>query len=598
MLDPCLVPTPLVGPSETPQIKIVPVKKQTRLETIRLVLAIYRLAFGLLWQKVTRRSNPDACALRVRAFMEDNGGLWVKAGQLLSLRTDLFSPAMIDQLSQLAYRANGFPPEIARQVVEESIGAPIESVFSFYEEMPFAAASISQVHRARMRRTGEVVAIKVQRPGIDRILRRDLKLITFMLRMTKRVPTVAYITWDGMIKELQQIVGEEVDYRYEVSNLRRLRKNLKPHNVYVPKVHRRLSGKKIIVMEFIEGVLMSDYLRVEERDPARIQRWCEANEVRPRKVGSRLMRSFYRQLFEDRLFHGDLHPGNIVLLRECRLALLDLGAVGTVEKKLIEYYRMSAQAVNAGDYSKSLDYYLLQADSIPLFDIAAFKADAIEIYRKWEAKTHLDGLSFHEKTITGGLAVELSAISRRYKVNPSWQFLRVGRAMSTLDANLNTLLGGANPNKVLRRYFREYGRRSWRRLRSGGGILTSAAGAIGDARLTADFASQSLRQGAMRIQGVQRKIDAVVQAVTSVLRLVFFLGVVVIAYDQLHDVHDLPSWTHVGILDHLADAIRPYPSEYHVAFVLIGLYLFRQSSKIRKRYKQPTLTLPDRRQVE
>ena len=256
MLDPCLVPTPLVGASETPQVKIVPVKKQTRLETIRLVLAIYRLAFGLLWQKVTRRSNPDARALRVRAFMEDNGGLWVKAGQLLSLRTDLFSPAMIDQLSQLAYRANGFPPEIARQVVEESIGAPIESVFSFYEEMPFAAASISQVHRARMRRTGEVVAIKVQRPGIDRILRRDLKLITFMLRMAKRVPTVAYITWDGMIKELQQIVGEEVDYRYEVSNLRRLRKNLKPHNVYVPKVHRRLSGKKIIVMEFIEGVLM------------------------------------------------------------------------------------------------------------------------------------------------------------------------------------------------------------------------------------------------------------------------------------------------------------------------------------------------------
>ena len=597
MLDPSLVPSPLVTASETPQVKIVPVKKRGRFETLRLVLAIYGLVFGLLWEKLTRRSTPKVRALRVRAFMEDNGGLWVKTGQLLSLRTDIFSPQMIDQLSQLAYRANGFPPEIARQVVEESIGGPVESVFSHYEELPFAAASISQVHRARMRETGEVVAIKVQRPGIDRILKRDLKLITFMIRMAKRIPTVSYIMWDGMIRELQQIVGEEVDYRYEVSNLRRLRKNLKEHQVYIPKVHRRYSGKKIIVMEFVEGVLMSDYLRVEERDPARIQRWCEANDINPRKVGSRLMRSFYRQLFEDRLFHGDLHPGNIVLLRESRLALLDLGAVGTVEKKLIEYYRMSAQAVNSGDYSKSLDYYLLQADSIPLFDIAAFKADAIEIYRSWEAKTHLDGLSFHEKTITGGLAVEISAISRKYKVNPSWQFLRVGRAMSTLDANLNTLLGGANPNKILRRYFRDYRRRSWRRLRAGG-VLTSAVGALGDAKLTADFASQSLRQGAMRVQGVQRKIDSVVQAVTTVLRLIFIVGVIVIGYDQLHDHHDLPSWTHIGVLDHLAARIRPYPFEYHVAFVVLGLILIRQTGKIRKRYKQPTLTLPDNRQVE
>ncbi|MCU1448554.1 MAG: hypothetical protein JWP02_724, partial [Acidimicrobiales bacterium] len=575
-----------------------PVKKAGRFETLRLVMAIYRLGLGLLWAKVTRRSDPQARALRVRAFMEDNGGLWVKTGQLLSLRTDIFSPHMIDQLSQLAYRANGFPPEVARKVVEDSIAGPVEGVFSYYEELPFAAASISQVHRARMRETGDVVAIKVQRPGIERVLQRDLKLITFMIRLAKRVPGVSYIAWDGMIRELQQIVGEEVDYRYEVSNLRRLRKNLKEHNVYVPKVHRRYSGKKIIVMEFVEGVLMSDYLRVEDRDPARLRRWCEENDINPRKVGSRLMRSFYRQLFEDRLFHGDLHPGNIVLLRESRLALLDLGAVGTVEKKLIEYYRMSAQAVNSGDYSKSLDYYLLQADSIPLFDIAAFKADAIEIYRAWEAKTHLDGLSFHEKTITGGLAVELSAISRKYKVNPSWQFLRVGRAMSTLDANLNTLLGGANPNKILRRYFRDYRKRSWRRLRSGGGLLTSAAGALGDAKLTADFASQSLRQGAMRVQGVQRKIDSVVQAITTVLRLVFIVGVIVIGYDQLHDHHDLPSWTHIGVLDHLAAKIRPYPFEYHVAFVILGLILIRQTGKIRKRYKQPTLTLPDNRQVE
>lgn len=597
MLDPSLVPSPLVTAAEAPEIQIVPVKKPTRFETLRLVFAVFGLGAGLLWLKVTRRSTPEVRALRVRAFIEYHGGLWVKAGQLLSLRTDLFTPQMVEQLSELAYRAQGFPPEIARQVVEQSIAAPIEQVFSYYEELPFAAASISQVHRARLRSSGLLVAIKVQRPGIERILRRDLKLITSILRTMKRVPSVSYITWDGMIRELQEIVREEVDYRYEVSNLRRLRKNLKDHGVYVPAVRRRLSGRQIIVMEYIDGVLMSDYLRMEERDPARVQRWCEANDVRPRKVGSRLMRSFYRQLFEDRLFHSDLHPGNIVLLRESRLALLDLGAVGSVEKRLIDYYRMSAQAVSAGDYSKSLDYYLLQADSVPVVDVASFKADAIERYRSWEAKTHLDGLTFHEKSVTGGLATEISEISRKYKVNPSWQLLRVARAMSTLDANLNTLLGGMNPNKILRRYFREYRRRSWRRARVEG-VASSVVGALGEARMTADFAAEQLRRGSIRVQGVQRKIDALVQAVASVLMVIFVVGMLIITYDQLHDHNLLPSWAHIDILDKLAVQISPYSTHWTILFILFGLFLLRQAHKVRRRYREPTRTLPDNRVVE
>jgi len=309
------------------------------------------------------------------------------------------------------------------------------------------------------------------------------------------------------------------------------------------------------------------------------------------------MRSFYRQLFEDRLFHSDLHPGNIVLLRDSRFALLDLGAVGTIEKRLIEYYRMSAQAVSVGDYSKSIDYYLLQADSVPVLDIASFKADAIERYRAWEAKTHLDGLTFHEKSVTGGLAAEISEISRKYKVNPSWQLLRVGRAMSTLDANLNTLLGKANPNKVLRRYFREYRKRSWRRVRVDG-VANTLVGAIGDARMTANFASEQLRRGSIRVQGVQRKIDAVVQAVTSVLQVIFLVGLVIITYDQLHDHNLLPSWAHIDILDKLAVRIQPYSTHWTILFIVFGLYLIRQARKVNRRYREPTQTLPDNRQVE
>ncbi|MCB0237469.1 MAG: AarF/ABC1/UbiB kinase family protein, partial [Anaerolineae bacterium] len=152
--------------------------------------------------------------------------MWIKAGQLISLRTDLLSREMANELSQLTYLTNGFEPDIARQVVEDELGRPIEDVFDVWDAHPFAAASISQVHRARLRSNGVWVAVKVQRPGIKQVFARDLKLISRILRMMKRMPGLGFITWDGMIRELERMMTEEVDYRYETANLRRMRKLL------------------------------------------------------------------------------------------------------------------------------------------------------------------------------------------------------------------------------------------------------------------------------------------------------------------------------------------------------------------------------------
>jgi len=338
VLDPELIPSQLLAPSETTQVRIVPLRKTGRLETLRLFRRIIGFGFVMLWARFARRATPAERAILVRDFLEDLGGLWVKAGQMMSLRTDIFSEEVVDQLAQLAYRAHGFAPELARQIVEESIGGPIDKEFASFEELPFAAASISQVHRARLRRDGTLVVVKVQRPGIVALLERDLRAIKTVTRLARHIPGATHVPWDGLVKELRRVFTEEVDYRFEISNLRRMRKTLREHNVYVPKVFRRVSGRQIIVMELVDGVLMSDYSRVSASDPARAERWCNENNVVPRKVGSRLMRSFYRQMFEDNVFHGDLHPGNIVLLRDSRFALIDLGSIGMLEKKFLEYY--------------------------------------------------------------------------------------------------------------------------------------------------------------------------------------------------------------------------------------------------------------------
>ena len=588
-------PTPLLRSDEHQAVEIRPALQTRRFAGLRIVLRLVGFGVWLAYTRVTRRADPSIRARRTRDLLEDLGGLWIKAGQIASLRTDVLSPEMADQLAQLAHRAHGFEPSEARAVVEHALGCPIADVFSSFDDHPFAAASISQVHRAQLRKNGAQVAVKVQRPGIQEVFERDLRLIKRVVRLARRAPGAGHIDVDAILREIRRIMTEEIDYRFEVSNLRRARKNLKAHGVLVPKVYRRLSGANVIVMDFVDGVLMSDYLRVLKSDPERVERWRTANDVVGPKVGERLMRSFYRQLFEDNLFHGDLQPGNIVLLRNSRFALIDLGSMGSVEPKMIEYYRMMSQAFSVSDYSKALDYYLLMAESVPVMDTARFKAESVEMYREWEARTKLDGLTYYERSITGSVGTQMAQLAQRYKVSPSNQFLRVARSLATLDANLGVLLGGSDPRKIMRRYFKSYRKREIRRARDA--APRAIISGLAEMRMTATFAAERVRQGSIRVHGLHRKVDQVVRSTLGIVRFAMIVLLAVVGYDFLHLHHaGFLDWTGgAESLDRLARAIVPIPYEWYLVLIVFLLYVLRQMGKIRRRYGEGGVPLPDGR---
>ncbi|MBZ0292572.1 MAG: hypothetical protein K8L99_08380 [Anaerolineae bacterium] len=596
MLKYDLIPTPLLDARSRQPVQIT--SKATLRRTSSFVLFFRLVAFGmsLMWASRVRRRPAAEIAQRVRDFLENLGGLWIKAGQLISLRIDVLSPEMADELSQLQYQSFGFDPQIARQVIETSLGRPIAQVFDTFDDHPFAAASISQVHRARLRHNGAWVAVKVQRPGIDGVFKRDLGLIRWLLRRMNSIPAVSHITWDGMIRELERMMHEEIDYRYEIANLRRMRKVLRKHKVYVPKVYRKLSAPRVIVMEYISGVVMSDYMRVLRSDPARVHLWECQNNIEPRKVGSRLMRSFYRQLFEDNIFHGDLHPGNIVLLRDSRFALIDFGTVGNLEKKFIQIYAQQARAFAEGDYSKAIDLYMLLADSIPVVDVNAYRAESVEIARAWEARTHMDGLSFLERSITGGLATDLADVNRRYRVNPSWQFLRVARSLSTMDANLSVLLGNENPNKILRKYFQQARRRGIKRFREEG--IKTIGRTIADSMEVAGYFSESLRRQAIQMRGAQSKVSQFFELVMSVVRFgVVILGIVLL-YDFLHAHHfNLLAGIHdqLGAFKQIPETIPPYAYEVGIVILIGVLLLFFAVNRAKRIFAQKPVRLPNGR---
>ena len=589
-------PTPLLTDAERRPVEIHPVRRLGRFAVLRLLGRIMGFAISATFRRITRRATAADTARRTRDLLEGLGGLWIKAGQVMSLRTDVLSQEMVDELSQLSHRAYGFPGDIARTVIEESLRRPIEDVFSRFEEHPFAAASISQVHRATRRRDGVVVAIKVQRPDIEVIFKRDLKLIRLLVGVAKRMPQVSHVNFDETFREIQRIMQEEVDYRFELANLYRVRKKLRKHGVLVPKVDRRLSTDRIIVMEYVDGVLMSHFADVFHADPARARRWCEENNVDLKKVGSRMMRSFYRQLFEDNLFHGDLHPGNIFLLSDSKFALIDLGTVGNVEQKLLDYYRLMSQAFSVGNYGKAMDYFLLLSESVPVFDMVEFKREAVELYRAWDAKSNLLGLTYHERSITGGIGVEFAQITQRYKITPTHQILRVTRALSTLDANLGVLLGDADPNKIMRRYFVAYRKRELRRIRKGG--LGKLASSLNEARMTVGFVSEAVRQNAIKVHGIRRKIDDLARSAFGALRAVLVGVFVVVTYDYLDHHHPFVlERLHVRFefLDTVAARLPAYHEEWALVFMFFTLYVIRLTSRVRRRYSQPAVSLPNGR---
>ena len=451
-IDDDLIPTPLRAERDRRKVKIVAARKRGGWRSLAVFLALiaYLIRYRInLW---IHKDADERNAKELRALFEHFGGLWVKLGQLLSLRTDMFSDAMCRELSRLQFEAVGFPAEHAVAEIEKELRGRLAHHFSHFDPEPFAAASIAQVHRAVLRQTGEVVIVKVRRPGIVPSFEGDLRVFKRIVDVLHWFGLGRHMRMHDALWELETMMREELDYRYEAANLDRMRKSLKRHGVHVPRPFFHLSTPSVIVMEFVPGVLMSEYIEVASADPERAEAWCLQNGIRPKKVAQRLFISALRQLLEDNLFHADLHPGNIMLLRDNRVALIDMGTIGTMEREFLDLYLMSLRALAKKDFSRAADYLLRLCPDLPTLKLTALRRDLIRSYRNWEARTHLRNIPYHEKALSSA-GSDSGRILYKYRVQPSWTFMRISRTWATLDASMQFLIPNANYMRLFDRYF-------------------------------------------------------------------------------------------------------------------------------------------------
>ena len=265
-----------------------------------------------------------------RNILIELGPVYVKLGQLLSTRPDLLPGEYVDSLTDLQTNVPPVAWSEVETVIRQQLSQPVEAVFDTIEPQAIAAASIAQVHRATLK-TGQEVAIKIQRPGIEAVVAQDVSLIKSLAELVSLTDFGKDYDIVAIADEFTKALQAELDFTTEAQYTEQLRHNLSqsqwfdPQRLVVPTVYAELTTPKLLVLEWLDGVpiLLSKLSRAESDDLVKQRR----------EVTTVLFRAFFQQIYLDGFFHADPHPGNIFLLEDGRVALLDCGLIGRLDPR-------------------------------------------------------------------------------------------------------------------------------------------------------------------------------------------------------------------------------------------------------------------------
>jgi ubiquinone biosynthesis protein len=384
-----------------------------------LVFVVAGLAYGLLrlgiWLFVWGPRRVTALAtLRgwmLRQTMTALGATFIKLGQVMSSRPDLFAPQIIDQLRRLQDRLPPFGFRRVKATVEAELGKPLADVFTAFDEVPVAAASVAQVHRATLR-DGREVAVKVLRPGVRRQVERDKAILLGGARLAALLPSARANDPVGHTRHFVDAICDQTDLRIEAANYRRFRDNFAGRpGVAFPEVMEDLCGERVLTMQFVRGTKIDEL-------PASMA------AARKAKVAEIVRMTMIQMCFDDGFLHADLHPGNMVVRDDDTLVIFDAGLAKLLgEDVLIQFIDMS-KCIAMGtpddlvDHLRRFHTYLDDVNWPGLRDeVTAFAA-------KFRAQQVA-------KLEYGEMIAEMLAIGRKYRVRPLTDMMLVFVALIT-----------------------------------------------------------------------------------------------------------------------------------------------------------------------
>lgn len=352
---------------------------------------------------------------RLRIAFEALGPTFIKLGQVLATRPDLIPQSFVDELKKLQDNVRTVPFETIRAIVEKELGKPLTEAFASFEEKPIAAASIAQVHGAVLI-TGEQVVLKIQRPGLDDIVSQDVALLEFLSKLLERyVPESRIFAPQIIVDEFFRTLKLELDFHIEANNIAKITENLKEFtDIRIPVVYREFSTKRILTLERFFGIPMTQLKEVKEKG---------YDLKRLNEIGAR---AFFKSVVKDGIFHGDLHGGNLFVLEDGKLGMIDFGIVGRLSRRSRQQLSSMVLAIMTEDFEALCYQYAELGSAGPSVDFEGFQREVRNTLSPY--------LGLRAKDINSGqVLIEATKIAAKYQIRVPGDWMIVFRALFTVE---------------------------------------------------------------------------------------------------------------------------------------------------------------------
>ena len=365
-----------------------------------------------------RERREFSIGVRVRRVLEDLGPSFVKLGQIASTRPDVLPQDVIVELKKLQ---DAVPPvgfDAIKEQVERSLGAELSDLFERFDPVPLAAASIAQVHRARLHNEDGTfdVVVKVQRPGIAETIASDLDLLhAFAALVERAIPESRIYSPVGLVQQFDRAITSELDFSAEAENASRFSQNFAGFsNVKFPLVHRQASSKHVITLEYLSGIKVDEAL---------------AKGYSGKRLARIALDVIVKQIFEDGFFHADPHPGNVLVLGPVEspvIAMIDLGMVGRLSPRMRDLTIDVMVGAARRDYEAIADAMFAIGTPTKKIDMQAYRAEVALLAEKYLGKPLKD-------IELSGMVRDLVRGATKYGVQIPTDFTLMAKALMTIE---------------------------------------------------------------------------------------------------------------------------------------------------------------------
>ncbi|MEL0455551.1 AarF/UbiB family protein [Flavobacteriaceae bacterium SZ-1-7] len=476
---------------------------------------------------------------KMRLVCEELGPTFIKFGQILSNRPDLIPFDLVLQFEKLQDEVPPMDDKKAKEVVVSELKDSIDNLFAWFNPKPFASASMAQVHKVTLK-SGKRVALKIQRPGIKKIILEDIKVMYSVAEvLEKRIPSLKSFDPIGLVKNFEESILKELDFINESINAQRFYNNIAQDNspdqfASAPKVYQKYTTEKILALEFISGIKIN---RIEELDKKGIDK-----EV----IAKRLSISFFKQIFEYGFFHADPHPGNLLVLPNRHICYLDFGMMGSILLRDIKVFGSLFIAVTNKNVTKIIKALQQLSNTTVIENKRELEFDINEFLEKYYVR------DVHENEISTVL-LELKDIIVAHGLKVPSHFYLFARSMVTIEGVIQKLDPALDQFDMVRPYLSRSVTKDYNPLKMGKKVVNSLyemTNYMEEFPSDLKNAIRKINSGEIKVNLTHKGIDAMVYAIHRVTKQVVtaFILVALIIGSTLFIVTAIPPfWKDISI---------------------------------------------------